>query len=323
MFTRRLGRSGIEISALGLGTARIGGLGWDRLGDLKTDFHQSDVDESIRAIRRALELGVTFFDTADAYGCGHSERILGRALAGWRDKVVLATKFGNTFDEGTVQGTGPDASREYIRRACEASLRRLNSDYIDLYQLHLRDYDLQLAVETRKALEELVDEGKIRFYGWSTDDVERARFFAQGPHCTAVQHRLNIFQDNPGMLQLCEEYDLASINRVPLAMGVLTGKFTPETRLPQDDRRSDFFKVEEFLQDLEKVQKLRGALTRDGRTYTQGALGWIWKRSERTIPIPGFRTVAQVEENAGAMEFGPLDSRQVTQINELLGRSQA
>jgi aryl-alcohol dehydrogenase-like predicted oxidoreductase len=322
MFTRRLGRSGIEISALGLGTARIGGLGWDRRGDL-TNYSQPDVDESMRAIRRALELGITFFDTADVYRCGHSERILGRALAGWRDKVVIATKFGNSFDEQTCQDTGHDASRDYIRWACEASLRRLNTDYIDLYQLHLRDCDLQLASEARETLEELVGEGKIRFYGWSTDDLERARFFAQGPHCTAIQHRLNIFEDNPEMLQLCEKYDLASINRTPLAMGVLTGKFTPQTKLPQGDRRSDFFEIERFLQDLEKVQKIRGALTHDGRTYTQAALGWIWRRSDRTIPIPGFRTVEQVEENAGAMKFGPLDSRTMVQINELLGRSQA
>lgn len=321
MFTRKLGKSGLEVSALGLGMARIGGLGWDRRGDFTINHSQSDADEAVRVIRRALELGVNFFDTADVYGCGHSERILGQVLESWgRDKVVVATKFGQTFDEETGQDTGPNATSEYIRRACESSLRRLKTDYIDLYQFHLRDYALERAGEVRDTLEELVCEGKIRFYGWSTDDLERARFFAEGTHCTAIQHRLNVLEYNLEMLALCEEYDMASINRIPLALGILAGKITPETKLPYEDRRSDFFKDEGFLQVLETIHRLREVMTGDGRTFVQGALGWIWATSPRTIPIPGFRTVTQVEENVRAMDFGPLNHQQMEQVAMLLGR---
>lgn len=320
MFTRRLGKSGIRVSAVGLGTARIGGLGW-RLSDL-TVVHDEpgQIDESIRAIHRALDLGIDFFDTADVYGCGHSERILGQALADRRHKVIVATKFGETFDEQNCQPTEEELSPAYIRRACEASLRRLNTDYIDLYLFHIRDYDLERAGEVRQTLETLASEGKIRHYGWSTDDLERARFFAQGPHCTAIEHRLNIMMDAPEMLALCDELDLASINRIPLAMGVLGGRWTRKTQLPQDDMRRRFFEVEEFLHDLEKVQAMRQVLTRDGRSYVQAALGWIWARSPRTIPVPGFRRIEHVEEDAQAMRFGPLDEEQMDEVQRLLGR---
>ena len=313
---RTLGRSGIQVSALGLGTARIGGLGWQQ-DDLAVHYRQDQVDAAIRAIHRALDLGIDFFDTADVYGAGHSERILGQALAGRRHRVVIATKFGDAFDEQTGQPTGEEPSPAYIRRACQASLRRLETDYIDLYLFHIRDYDLERAGEVRHTLEDLVDEGKIRYYGWSTDDLERARFFAQERHCTAIEHRLNIMMDAPDMLALCDEYDLASINRIPLAMGVLSGQWTASTQLPEDDRRSEFFEVPEFLQDLVTIRAMGQVLTRDGHSYVQAALGWIWARSPRTVPVPGFRTVEQVEENAGAMRLGPLSEGQMQEIRRL------
>ena len=313
---RRLGRSGIEVSALGLGTARIGGLGWQR-DDLTVDFRQDQVDAAIRAIHRALDLGIDFFDTADVYGGGHSERILGQALAGRRHQAVIATKFGETFDEQTGQQTEEELSPAYIRRACQASLRRLDTDYIDLYLFHIRDYDLERAAEVRDTLEDLVDEGKIRAYGWSTDDLERARFFAQGSHCTAIEHRLNIMMDAPEMLALCDEYDLASINRIPLAMGMLSGRWTAGTQLPDDDRRSEFFEIPRFQHDLETVRAMGQVLTRDGRSYVQAALGWIWARSPRTVPVPGFRAIEHVEEDAGAMRLGPLTKEQMLEIQRL------
>jgi aryl-alcohol dehydrogenase-like predicted oxidoreductase len=320
MFTRTLGKSGIRVSAVGLGTARIGGLNW-RLDDLTFAHDEPDqIDADIRAIHRALDLGISFFDTADVYGCGHSECILGQALADRRHQVVVATKFGETFDEQNCQPTDEELNPACIRRACEASLRRLNTDYIDLYLFHIRDYDLERAGEVRQTLETLAEEGKIRYYGWSTDDLERARFFAQGPHCTAIEHRLNIMMDAPAMLALCDELDLASINRIPLAMGLLSGRWTRNTQLPQDDRRGRFFEVEEFLQDLEKVQTMRQVLTRDGRSYVQAALGWIWARSPRTIPVPGFRTIEHVEEDAQAMYFGPLNEEQMGEVQRLLSR---
>ncbi len=235
--------------------------------------------------------------------------------------MVLATKFGNRFDEQTRKITGRDASPEAIRRACEASLRRLQTDYIDLYQFHLGDYALEQATLVRDTLEDLVSKGVIRAYGWSTDSPERARFFAEGPNCVAIQHRLNIFEGNHQVLAVCEATDLASINRSPLAMGLLTGKFSPETRLPQDDVRYGDnwnFKAGPIADHLKTLDRLRDILTADGRTLAQAALGWLWAKSERTIPIPGFKTVEQVEENVAALQFGPLSHDQMTQIDQLL-----
>jgi aryl-alcohol dehydrogenase-like predicted oxidoreductase len=287
-----------------------------------------DDDESVRAIHRAIDLGVFFFDTADAYGAGHSERVLGRALAGRREQVVIATKFSNVFDESTKQMTGSNASPEYIRQACEASLRRLNTDTIDLYQFHNGGYDPDQAGTVRDVLEELVSAGKVRCYGWSTDDPERARIFAEGPNCVAVQHQMNVLNDAGPMVKLCEELDLASINRGPLAMGLLTGKYGADSKLAANDVRGEnapdwmrYFKDgrpnPEWLDLLEAVQ---GILTSGGRTLAQGALAWLWARSEQTIPIPGFRTVAQVEENCAAIQLGPLDAEQMGEIDTLLGR---
>ena len=311
---RRLGRSGVKVSPLGLGTARMAGLGW------RDNFAPQDTakEDAVRQIQAAVDLGVTFFDTADSYGQGLSERILGEALRDRRDGIVVATKFGEDPMPEQEDPWSLDAGS--IERACEASLRRLGVECIDLYLLHRRDYPLERAPALMEVLEDLVRVGKIRYYGWSTDDVERARLFARGEHCIAIEHRLNIMMDAPAMLALCDEFDLASINRIPLAMGVLSGQWTRNTRLPQDDRRSKFFEVEEFLQDLEKVQAMRQVLTRDGRSYVQAALGWIWARSPRTIPVPGFRTIEHVEENAKAIRFGPLNEEQMSEIQRLLGR---
>ena len=323
MFTRTLGRSGIVVSAMGLGCWAIGGPWWDKLRcGAPAGWGQVDDDESIRAIQSAVDAGITFFDTADNYGCGHSEKILGRALAGRRGEVTIATKFGYVCDKTTRQMIGSDASPQYIRRACEASLRRLNTDYIDLYQFHIHDYDIERAAEVRDALEELVAKGKIRWYGWSTNHLARACVFAQGLHCTAIQHHLNILEGNAAILSLCEEFDLASICRGPLSMGLLTGKFKAESKLPSDDVRSDWNLCDgEEARLLEQLDKIRGVLTSDGRTLAQAALGWLWACSERTIPIPGFKTVAQVEENVRASEFGPLSKGQMKQIKQLLERA--
>ncbi len=318
MFTRTLGRSGLEVSALGLGTWAIGGPFLNPQGQ-PTGWGQVDDAESMRAIHRALDLGVTFWDTADVYGTGHSEKLLGLALGGRRRHVVIATKFGRTFEDGSRQFTGVDASPLAIVRACEASLRRLNTDVIDLYQLHLGDYDPARAVEVRETLEDLVCAGKIRYYGWSTDDPERARIFAAGEHCTAVQFRLNLFERNEAMLALCREHNLAAIIRGPLGRGLLTGKFTPASRLPADDVRHtwDFASGEQSAQ-IARLEQLRAALTRNGHSLAQAALGWLWAVSAFTIPIPGFKTVAQVEDNAGALDYGPLSERQVAEIEALL-----
>jgi len=322
---RKLGQSDIEVSAIGMGCWAIGGP-WTIHGN-QAGWGEVDDDESIRAIHAALDLGVNFFDTAANYGCGHSERVLGQAVSGRRDQVVLATKFGYMVDEETkrVEHYGDDLNSdqvvEYLRRDCEASLRRLNMDYIDLYQFHINNYSPAKAVAVRETLEALVAEGKIRFYGWSTDHPEAARVFAQGQHCVAIQHRLNVVMDAPEVLTVCDEFGLASINRGPLARGLLTGKYTIDSTFSENDLRySDSFRKDWLAPTLEKLGAVRDILTSNGRTLAQGALAWIWGRNENTIPIPGIRTVAQAKENAGAMQFGPLSDDQMREIEVLLER---
>src|SRR5690606_19023223 len=196
---RTLGRSGIPVSAVGMGCWAIGGHGWGEVDD----------EESIRAIRRGLELGVTLFDTANGYGAGRSERVLGRALAGKRQDVVIATKFTYDFDEETGEEFGERIKPDEIRKQCEDSLRRLNTDTIDLYQFHWNELPVEQAGEVRDTLDRLVQEGKIRTYGWSTDFVDRAQFFAERPDCTAIQLEMNVIDDAPAMTAFIEEANLA------------------------------------------------------------------------------------------------------------------
>jgi aryl-alcohol dehydrogenase-like predicted oxidoreductase len=322
MFTRTLGRSGIKVSAVGMGCWAVGGPWW--WSDGRTmGWSKVDDAESIRAIHAALDMGVNFFDTAANYGAGHSERVLGQAVAGRRDEVVIATKFGHIINEQTkIVDDDDDVLLDNVRQDCENSLRRLDTDYIDLYQLHAGSYDPHKAVAVRDLLEELVAEGKIRAYGWSTDHVDRARVFAQGQNCASIQFSLSMINDNPEMRALCEEFDLGSVNKKPLASGILTGKFTADSTFPEDDFRHAVlnFRDERPARLLRQVDALREVLTSDGRTLAQGALGWVWARSERAVPIPGFKTVAQVEENAGAMRFGVLGQEQVREVERILER---
>ena len=327
MFKRRLGRSNLEVSAMGLGCWAIGGP-WDWLeadgSKNPVGWGQVDDAESIRAIHYALDAGINFFDTAANYGCGHSERILSQAIAGRRDKVILATKFGYVVDEEKRIVTEAENVVNRIRQECEDSLYRLKTDYIDLYQFHKDDYDPEKAAEVRDVLEVLVSEGKIRWYGWSTDNTEGAKVFAQGQHCTAIQHWLNMGYDAPEMLAVCEEHDQASINRGPLGFGMLTGKITRETTFPDDDMRHSWdLRAELPTQRLQRTEAVRKMFADAGevRTQAQIALDWIWTRSDRTIPIPGFKTLAQVTENIQAIEFGLFSNEQMNKIDEKFERA--
>jgi aryl-alcohol dehydrogenase-like predicted oxidoreductase len=322
VMTRVLGRSGIKVSEIGFGCWAIGG---PFTLDGKPDgWGQVDDEVSVAAVRRALERGITFFDTADVYGAGHSELVLGRALAGYRDEVVIATKFGYTFDPGQRAITGQDVTPGYIRRACRASLRRLGTDRIDLYQLHLGDLPAAQAQEVAATLEELVAGGLIRGYGWSTDDPRRAAAFAGAAHCAAIQHELNVLADAPGMLAVCGASGVASINRSPLAMGLLTGKYGATSQLPADDVRTAQPWVGYFTggrpapEWAARLDAVREVLTGAGRTLAQGALCWLLARSPHTVPIPGVRSVAQAEQNAAALRLGPLPAAEVTEITRLL-----
>jgi aryl-alcohol dehydrogenase-like predicted oxidoreductase len=323
MRTRILGKSGIEVSALGMGCWAIGGpWTWAQPGEepFPAGWGQVDDRESIRAIHTALDLGVNFFDTAANYGAGHSERILGQALLGRRNQTVIATKFGHMVDEVNKTVYGDDSQViPNVRGDVENSLRRLQTDYIDVYQLHGGAYPAELAPELREILEDLVTQGKIRWYGWSTDLVDRARVFADGEHCTSIQFALNAMDDNSEMRRLCADYNLGGINKDPLNRGVLTGKFTSETSMPADDIRSRTdFRDQRVARRLETVQALREVLTSSGRSMAQGALAFIWGLDERMVPIPGFKTVQQVKDNAGALEFGPLTPEQIRQVQEIV-----
>lgn len=325
-FQRTLGRSGIQVSPLGLGCWAIGGPMF--YSGMPDGWGNVDDTESIKALHRAFELGVNFLDTADAYGVGHSEEVIGKAISGKRDRMVIVTKFGHFGNEATKTLHGINVTPDYIERACDASLKRLNTDYIDVYLLHEWNLAISDVEAVGTTLDKLVAKGKIRTYGWSTDLVAGAKLFAERANCSVIEHCLNVFEDTPELVKLCENNNLASINRSPLAMGFLSGKFTVESLLPKDDVRGaghswvPYFKdgkpVPEFVKALESVKEI---LTSNGRTLVQGALAWIWGRSGNTIPIPGFKTIKQVEENAKAINFGPLSPEQISEINHLLNRT--
>jgi len=315
---RTLGRSGIQISAMGLGCWAIGGAYFSPQGK-PNGWGETDDDESIRAVQRGIDLGVTFFDTAACYGAGHSERVLGKALAGRRDEVVIASKFGHQFDEQARRMGVDDPSPDNLRRSVEGSLQRLNTDRIDVMQFHLGGFDADEVGPLIEALEDLVAAGKIRCYGWSTDDPTRAAKFAEGKHCAVVQQQLNILEGNLETLAVAERENLASINRGPLAKAVLTGKFQRGDRMPDNDVRYRWDTTSGRVAEMiDTAQAIRDVLTADGRTPAQGAIGWLWARSDVTIPIPGFKTVQQVEDNAAALEKGALSEQQMTEIDRLL-----
>ena len=319
---RRLGRSELQVSALGLGCWALGGA--MATGDQPLGYAGVDDAEAVRGLRRAVELGVTLFDTADVYGAGQSERLLAPVLAD-NPQILVATKFGNTYYEDTRQLTGSDTSPAYVRSALHASLRRLGRERIDLYQLHSQELRDEQADELIAALEGFVSEGLIAWYGARTDDPDQAEKFAHAKHCTVMQIQLNVLDDNPEMLAACDRHDLAALCRSPLAMGLLGGRYTKTSTLPADDirgRQPDWLR---WFRDghpdagfLERIDAVRETLTAGGRTLAQGALAWIWARHDRAIPLPGFRNAAQVEENVGALAHGPLRADEFAAIERVL-----
>jgi len=320
---RKLGGSGIKVSPMGLGCWAIGGLftlfgqadGWGAVDDA----------ESIRAVRRAVELGVSFFDTADAYGTGHSEEVLGKALKGMRSSVVIATKGGYVHDREKREIYGEDTSPAYIRGALEASLRRLDTDYVDLYQVHNGHIPEENVQPLFAELDALRAEGKIRAYGWSTYGKANVETFAVKANGAAIQTKANLFSYDQPVHDACEKHGFACLCNTPLGMGFLSGKFTADTRFGADDVRGSAFDWTEYFADgrpkrefLRKIEGIRDILQSGGRTAAQGALAWLWAKSVANIPIPGFKTAAQAEENARAMAFGPMSDAQVAQLEALL-----
>ncbi|MEN0072231.1 MAG: aldo/keto reductase [Propionicimonas sp.] len=323
---RDLGASGLQVSAIGLGCWAIGG--HFTLDGRPDSYGPVDDAESVRAIRAAVDLGVTFFDTADAYGTGHSEELLGRALAGVRDRVAIATKFGYVPDPAARAVVGTDVTAGYARRALEASLRRLGTDYVDLYQLHVGGIAGEQVDEVFGALDELREQGLVRAYGWSTGEAGLLRAAASRWRLASVQHELNVLVDQPDLLRLAGEEGLATIANMPLAMGLLSGRYDAGARLSDQDVRGSGHAWVRYFEDgrprpdfLDRLAAVRELLTDGGRTLVQGALCWVLARGDLTVPIPGFKSRRQAEENARALEFGPLDASVMRRIDELLGRA--
>lgn len=323
MEMKKLGKSDIQISPVGFGAWAIGG-NWFFDGH-PGGWGDTDDAESTLAIHAALEAGITLIDTAANYGTGHSEQVVGQAVKDRRDKVVIATKFGFNVDEAAkrvIYHKDADAILNGIAFECERSLRNLGTDFIDLYQFHMWDFPVERIPELLEKLEGLVAQGKIRTYGWSTDEVQLVPAFAAGAHAAAIQHAANVMEPATKMFDFTSKAGLTSLIRSPLLMGFLSDKYDQNTQFLETDVRKRGFPPESIARIVENRLKIREILTEGGRTVAQGALAWLWAQGAQVVPIPGIRTVAQARENAGAMAFGPLTAAQLTAIEGLLVRNE-
>lgn len=314
----------LEIPRLGMGTWTIGGQFWT--GEQALGWGKVDDRESIAAIRKAVDLGICYFDTADVYGCGHAEEVLAEALDGIGGDILISTKFGNMFDAQNKQMTGSGTSATYIRSAIEASLRRLHREQIDLVFFHLNEHPVDEAESVFTTLSDLRGEGKIAAFGWSTDFIESAEAFADTDGFVSIQHNMNLFKPADDMVRLVNRRNMISVARQPLAMGLLGGRFTSASPdFSKSDIRATGPDWQSYFVDgaanpglLADIEAIRELLTSGERSLAQGALAWIWAKSPRTIPIPGFRTVSQVKDNAAALEKGPLPSETIAEIDRLM-----
>lgn len=316
MLFRDLGKTGIKVSVVGFGAWAIGGaseassapLGWGRTSD----------DESLAAIRRARDLGVTFFDTADSYGFGRSESLLGIVLSRHRQDVVIATKV------GVVRGGGgelkKDFSRQHIFHAVDGSLKRLRTDYIDLYQMHNPTIDELRREEIQDAMERLQDAGKIRFWGVSVTTPEEGLEVVRNGWGHALQVLYNVLNQAPAteLLPLAKEKGYGVIARVPLASGLLTGKFRHDSVFPQDDLRQNFLTARRLQEALERVDEAKSIIGGSAPSLAVGALRFVLADPAVSTTIPGARNVRQVDMNAAAAE-GVLPADVVEKLKGRLG----
>ena len=295
-------------------------------GDQPLGYANSDDAESIRTLHAALASGIRLFDTAAVYGAGHAERLLGQALRG-RPDALVATKIGIAINEETKQLTGEQTDPASVLPAIERSLRRLGRERIDILLLHLNDLAVSQAEPIFAAMEEARAMGKIRAFGWSTDLSSSARSMAGHEGFIAVEHAMNVLLDAPVMQKTVEQAGLYALIRSPLGMGLLTGKYNAGSVMAAQDIRSTANTVTDYFRGaranprfLNQLESIRDLLATGGRSLTQGALGWLWAKSDRNIPIPGARTVEQIEGIAGALAFGPLPSAVMVEIEQLLDR---
>ena len=294
MKTRTLGRDGPELSALGLGCMGMSAF-----------YGGRDEEESARTLHRAVELGVTFFDTADMYGQGEDEELVGRELRGVRDRVFIATKFANSWGPDR-KPTGVRGDPAYVRQACEDSLRRLNVETIDLYYQHRVDPKTPIE-DTVGAMAELVQAGKVRFLGLSEaapDTIRRAH--ATHP-ITALQTEYSLWSREPEaeIMPLLDELGIGFVPYSPLGRGFLSGAITSPDDLEPDDyrRNAPRFQGEAFAKNLELVAQVRRLAEAKGCTPSQLALAWVLSRGEHVLPIPGTKKVRYLEENLAAADL--------------------
>jgi len=291
MKTRRLGTEGLTVSALGLGCMGM------------SEFYAGrDEKESLATIDRAVGLGVTFLDTADMYGPFKNEELVGRAIRGRREAVVLATKFGNVRGEdGSFLGV--NGHPEYVRACCEGSLRRLDVDHIDLYYQHRVDRTVPIE-ETVGAMAGLVEAGKVRYLGLSEASPRTIRRAHAVHPISALQSEYSLWTREPEdeVLPACRQLGIGFVSYSPLGRGFLTGRFRAFEEIPEGDyrRNSPRFQGENFRKNLELVGRIERIASAKGCTPAQLALAWLLSRGEDVVPIPGSKSRSRLEENAGA-----------------------
>lgn len=313
-----------EIMPIGMGCWPIGGPFYN--GDTPLGFANVSDAESLRTIHAAIDAGIRLFDTAAVYGAGHAERLLGQALRK-HPEALIVSKIGMGFNEKTKQIASDETSPKDVMPAIDRCLKRLQRDRIDVLLLHLNALPPAQANMVFDAMEKARQRGKIRSFGWSTDFPDSINATCGREGFIAVEHAMNVFFDAAEMQTAVENNALIALQRSPLAMGLLSGKYTTQSNMQPNDIRAGNEKWRDYFRDgkpnadyLSRLNAIRELLQSDGRSLPQGALCWLLTKSDRNIPIPGARTVEQVVDNAGAVAKGKLAPSIMDAIEALLDR---